>query len=455
MAWTHIQGNSAHTGSSATGSVVLASLPTTGNLVCVAIEGFNGSTGIVLNTVKDSNNNSYTITPNSPSAANEASAGGSWLAYLLSAPANASKTITATFSASITDIVVWADEFHSSVGGASFDNDKIGNQTATTNTIVPSIVIQKTGSLLYALGSTSTTATGTSSPWTLGSIDGTTGGINAYDLSASAPTEVRFSASSSSWDNMAMAFYEAGASPLSGFFHVIGASIPGASQPSSGTTATVVIPQNPRPGDLVCVGIMGGHGLTLGTVKDSNNNSYTITPNSPSSAHDATAGSIWLAYLLSAPANATGTITATFSAGTISTADMWADEFYMGSGASAVFDKDAVGSGSTGPTINTPSITPTQTGELLFAHANCDAHVTAINGSWIQGDGTLQSPAFDGAAYILSSSSGATALNFTENGSAWDSMAMAFSLSAGGAVIFQELAPAPAAGPQAGNSVSY
>src|SRR5437762_1540350 len=112
MGFTHVQGNRAEEASGGSGSsvsVVLASAPTQGNLVCVGINWLTVST-LTSIAVKDSNNNVYTVTPSSPTAF-LTGPGGSALAYLLSAPANATATITATWASLNPACIIFADEF--------------------------------------------------------------------------------------------------------------------------------------------------------------------------------------------------------------------------------------------------------------------------------------------------------------------------------------------------------
>jgi len=193
----------------------------------------------------------------------------------------------------------------------------------------------------------------------------------------------------------------------------------------SGTTVAVTLAAAPTAGNLVACAIGGFQGLTLGTVKDSNNNSYTITASSPEATRDATAGSAWMAYLLSAPANATATITATFSVGTITVADIWAEEFSI-TGGSAVFDKDAKNNGTGSSNPNTPSLTPTNANSLLYATASTSGTTSGVGAPWTQAQGGISAVSANDAEYDLSAT-GATAINFTCTGAVdWDAMSMAF-----------------------------
>jgi hypothetical protein len=216
------------------------------------------------------------------------------------------------------------------------------------------------------------------------------------------------------------------------FTHVQGkvAATAGSGSP---TTLAVVLNAAPTAGNLVCVAFCPGVSVTGLTVKDANNNSYTVTPLSPSTFQTG-CGQVWLAYLLSAPANASATINLSWTT-TAQTAPAWVDEFSF-TGGSAAFDLDvANNTGVAGTTINTPSITPAGAGELLFAGAAAGGTISApvaggasTNGVWTGAAGAITSG--DMAEYRLSSSSGATAVNYTQSSGAWSGMAMALKIVA-------------------------
>jgi len=194
----------------------------------------------------------------------------------------------------------------------------------------------------------------------------------------------------------------------------------------AGDVLTATLSTAPIQGNLVCVAITAipGSSLTLSTVKDANGNSYTVTPSSPSNAQSASAGETWLAYLLSAPTNASATVQATFTTAPPVGSRMYIDEFSV-TGGVQVFDKDAVGSGTAGTTINTPTIVPAFASELLYAAVSLAQTITAAGSPWTLGFGFSGT----GNEYDLSSSS-STPVNFSQNFSgAWDSMAMAFYIS--------------------------
>lgn len=94
MSFSHVQGIGG-TGSATTSlSVTLPANPTAGNPVIVVL---GSSVAITSVSVKDQNNNVYTITPNSPQTTGTKQI---YLAYLLSAPSNANKVINATWTTS-------------------------------------------------------------------------------------------------------------------------------------------------------------------------------------------------------------------------------------------------------------------------------------------------------------------------------------------------------------------
>lgn len=212
--FSHIQGNSSiSTGAGiVTNSVTLGAAPRLGDLVCVAVITDSGNnTSQTAMTVKDSNNNSYTVTPGSPSTA--LTGGGQvWLAYLLSAPANATAVINAAWTGATTSTEMWADEFSPNSGIIAFDKDaKVTNNTPGTTINTPSITPATAGELLFACAASSGIITAPTANGTLGAWTGSGGGVQngdmaEYDLAASVAQAVNFTQNSSSWAAMAMAF---------------------------------------------------------------------------------------------------------------------------------------------------------------------------------------------------------------------------------------------------------
>jgi hypothetical protein len=190
----------------------------------------------------------------------------------------------------------------------------------------------------------------------------------------------------------------------------------------STATGSVTLAAAPTKGNLVCVAIAAFNGataMTLNSVSDGNSNSYTVTPNSPSSSNVLSAGSLWLAYFLSASSSASATINANFSS-SILDITTFAMEFAV-AGGTQTFDQDVVGSGLAGTSVNTPSITPTNANSLLFAAVASASGATAAGTPWTIG----QAQSNNADEYDLSASS-LTGVNFTQISGSWDSMAMAF-----------------------------
>jgi hypothetical protein len=183
----------------------------------------------------------------------------------------------------------------------------------------------------------------------------------------------------------------------------------------------------PTTGNLVCVGFdvyTGAGTQPVVTISDGNNNQYTITPNSPNSTYATTGGFVYLAYLYPVPSNASATITVTSSI-TITAGDLRAQEFSLSRGTTA-FDLDIQGNGASGTAINTPSITPTYTGSLLYGYVVAPSGIASANAPWTQDQAGISTADLDGE-FITSSAAGATALNFTASASStWASMAMSF-----------------------------
>jgi hypothetical protein len=176
------------------------------------------------------------------------------------------------------------------------------------------------------------------------------------------------------------------------------------------------------------------------TVKDSNNNSYTQSPNSPSTFLSGS-GQVWLFYLV-APSNATNSITVSWTG---TGGGIWIDDFTV-SGGSAVFDADLGGETAVGTTpVNTPSLTPAGTGELLYSGMTAGGSLTApaagaTLGNWTGATGGLQLN--NGAEYDLSSVSGANPVDYTQSGGpGWSGMVMAFKLSSGAPSVAVDFCP--------------
>jgi hypothetical protein len=228
MAWTHIQGSGTFVNTPiATLSIVMGAAPTVGNLVCFGII-ITCSAGLSSNLlVQDSNGNTYTISPNSPSAqvTQTGGAGGggqtgqTYAAYLV-APANASATITATWTnGATTGVQIFVDEFHSTLPGITFDADAAdANATGAINQTAPVITPNHgAGELFWSISGSTNTYTAPTAGATLGVWTGGPGGVQdgdlaEYDLSGPAgATGVAYTQPAVyGWSGMVMAFYNSG-----------------------------------------------------------------------------------------------------------------------------------------------------------------------------------------------------------------------------------------------------
>lgn len=206
MGFSHVTGQSADatTTSGTTVTAVFANNPTQGNTVCVGIMWYGGgATGTSIVSVKDGNNNDYTVTPSSPSLY-VATAGQIFLAYLLSAPANADKTVTVTFNDTIAAAICWIDEFSSTGGTPTFDSDDKGTGIGTAiNT--PTVPVNGSNELLYGAAAYSSAIDTADSPWT-GAASIEFGCYAEYDADASANQAIAFTGNDigATWTSMGM-----------------------------------------------------------------------------------------------------------------------------------------------------------------------------------------------------------------------------------------------------------
>lgn len=187
---------------------VLGSNPTAGSVVCVSFFWYNGgaaSAGAV--TVQDGNSNSYTISPNSPSAARPATAGIVYNAYLI-APANADKTITISYTTASILKSASVDEFPVSGGTAAFDADAAGTGTTGTAINTPTIPVNGANELVYCAGVSDHNITSVDAPWTQVFAPGPAfSEAVGYILSRSSSVAVAMTENTSGgWDTIGMSF---------------------------------------------------------------------------------------------------------------------------------------------------------------------------------------------------------------------------------------------------------
>lgn len=418
-AFTWVQGNVIQIAGNISTSVTLANNPKAGDLVVCAVSFIDSTGTTTISSAKDSNNNSYTVSPHSPSA--YSTYGEEFGFYLINAPANASKTITVTFAHSFESSFLYCDEFSGS-GTVTLDTDTTGTGTGgIINT--PSITPSGVGELAYAGCASNQSNNFENGPWTFaGGATGIQGyGLAGFVLSISTAIAPSFLLNGSyDWSCVSMLFKETVTKGFSWVQGNLGTYV------TSGTTASVVLPSNPTAGDLVAcnVSYWSSGGTTIVSAKDANNNNYTVSTHSPST-FDASVGQAFALYLLKAPANANKTITVAFANATSASA-LKCDEFSV-RGGFAAFDQDQIGTGTSGSVTNTPSITPTVAGELLYAGCTVANSISQAVPPWSQFGGSIPPDGSD-AAFIPSSSSTAIALQFNQGSGGWSCIAEAFKL---------------------------
>jgi hypothetical protein len=228
MAWTHIQSLGATTGAAVTTlGITMTTTPVVGNLVCFGII-ITCTTGVSSNLlVQDSNGNNYTISPNSPApqitqsggAGGGGTTGSTYAAYLV-APANASATITATWTNGTTNgVQIFVDEFHSSLPGITFDTDaENSNATGATTQNSPTITPNHgAGELFWSISGSTNAYSAPTAGATIGVWTGSAAGIQNGDMSeyvlsgAATATNVDYTQPAVyGWAGMVMAFYNSG-----------------------------------------------------------------------------------------------------------------------------------------------------------------------------------------------------------------------------------------------------
>lgn len=175
---------------------------------------------------------------------------------------------------------------------------------------------------------------------------------------------------------------------------------------------------------VICVVL--GHGLASPPLSVSDG-TVTLTKTTNSPAVQGTFGSeiLFITYVLSTSGGAK-TYTATPTGWTV---DALFVEEYSYTGGTAAFDVDAkFTTASQATPVTSPSVTPAASGELLFSFVFPSVNSLSAGSPW-----TTSQHAFSSCgAYILSSASGATAVNFADLGNpdAWASMAAAFTINA-------------------------
>ena len=151
----------------------------------------------------------------------------------------------------------------------------------------------------------------------------------------------------------------------SGFTHIQG-KLTSAAHASPYTITALT--SNPTPGNAVICGMyFSSTSFSAVSVHDSNSNAYTNSGSSPLT-YSAGGYGMSAAYVLSAPSNATNSLTFTWTGGSTGSV-IYCDEFHDGSG-TATYDKDGTTtSHASGYTLNLPSVTPAVSGELFYNYA--------------------------------------------------------------------------------------
>lgn len=208
------------------------------------------------------------------------------------------------------------------------------------------------------------------------------------------------------------------------------------------SSATVSVKIN-APGDLVLFTAWCFPGCNPGSVTLGSQAAAKTIQNGVDlgSAPDLTyPGQNFIYYILSASSSGTQTATFTASGAGLQSTQISYIDFTPSAGCYFIHDVDSlVGTGTNGTNINSPSISPSETGELLFNFTSTGQHVTAVNLPWscpiYSGQGETQTCFFNvtqnAAAYILSSPSGPVANNMTDNATDiyWEGLITSFLIS--------------------------
>ena len=201
---------------------------------------------------------------------------------------------------------------------------------------------------------------------------------------------------------------------------------------ANATSLGCTLTNNPAATDLLVCAVMYYNGSATPpasmAIADSNSNSYTKSAHSPAKTNGAGAGMEYLFYILSAAANASKTITATFSSyGASGAAAIFCDDITV-TGGTVSLDSDTPGSGS-GTAVSSPTVTVNGTGDFLYSGAAIAHEITSANLPWTLGGDGVDSVTFSASEYDLSASAN-TAVNYTQNQTGlWDAMAASFLLT--------------------------
>ncbi len=205
--------NSNGTANASSISCTFASNPAPGDLVVVSSIWWDGLADAgTLNSVTDGNSNAYTVS-NAVDLDWEAAAGTTRIAYLLSAPANANKTITfnyATTNGAGNLLVIFCDDFKITGGTAALDSIATSSGSSGASVVSPTIGVSYPNDLIYGMAATSYAVTSLSGGWSYGGggTDPAYGNAAEYQLSASSNTALAMTTGSSPlyYDSSAISF---------------------------------------------------------------------------------------------------------------------------------------------------------------------------------------------------------------------------------------------------------
>lgn len=200
---------------------------------------------------------------------------------------------------------------------------------------------------------------------------------------------------------------------------------------AAGATVTATLPNNPTTGNLVVALISCGAASTTMTVVDgaATPNSYTATTKTPFSSTSSPPGTTGIFYFI---ATATANKAIKVTTNNTTQTDIFVAEF-SGNASSSVLEADATNNTTTaGTTINLPSITTVNNGDLLVSCQVTGGNTTGANSPWTGWAGGVPASG-DYAEYFIQSTAGARAVNYTTTSGAWNCIEAAFKAAAGAA----------------------
>lgn len=199
---------------------------------------------------------------------------------------------------------------------------------------------------------------------------------------------------------------------------------------TTGTTVSCTITNQPSANDVVIAMVQTFPPPMTVSVSDGTNTLLLpagVGSGGCSSTFASNSGANCLPFLIEPNGSGGKTFTATVTGGTCTACSITVDRFHVTSGV-PILDV-AVGGSGTG-TVTTPTITPSQSGELLFGGCSDQHTCSSITGNWTQeshGIGTFE----ENAEYQLAASSAQPVGFLGTAGGNYDSSAIAFKISSG------------------------